>query len=127
MNAAILKTVLLSTAVSLSAAVSADTRIVEVWSCTMLEGKKIEDVQAANANWVKFMNGKVAGGDIQSFVMTSVVGNSSGFTFADSFPSLAAWTAAKAAVKTPEGQAVEAGLATVSKCTSNTLHESTAS
>ncbi len=93
----------------------------------MPEGKTVEDVQAANKSWLTFVNGAVQGGGVQSYVVTSVVGDSTGFMFVDSYPSLAAWTTTEAALKTPEGLAVEATIIAVSLCTTNTLHESTES
>jgi hypothetical protein len=120
-------TLLLTTAVTLSSAVTADTRIIEAWNCKLLDGKTIEQVQAANKVWLTFVNGQVEGGGVQSYVMTSVVGDSTSFMFVDSYSSLTAWSATKAALKTPEGVAVEAGIIGVSLCPTNTLHESTES
>ena len=39
---------------------SADFR--EVWTCTIKEGKTMDDVRAANSRWVKFINANVDGG-----------------------------------------------------------------
>ena len=125
MNKPVFTSMLLTASVALSAAASADTRTVEVWQCKVRDGKTIEDVHSANSAWLKFMNGKVQGGGIQSFVVTPVVGNSGGFMFVDSFPSMAAWMETKAILKTPEGQAVEAPIVATSDCQSNSLHEST--
>ena len=123
----IIKALLLTTAVTLSTAASADTRIVEVWNCKLADGKTIEQVQAANKTWLTFVNGKGQEGGVRSYVMTSVVGDSTSFVFADSYPSMAAWIATKVVLKTPEGQAAEAAINSVSMCTANTLHESTES
>lgn len=125
MKSQIIKTLLLITAVSLSTTVSADTRILEVWSCKLVDGKTVEQVQAANKIWLAFVNGKGQAGGVRSYVMTSVVGDLTSFIFVDSYPDLATWTTTKAALKTPEGLAADAGNLSVSKCTSNTLHEST--
>ena len=127
MKCQIIKTLLLTAAVTLSTAASADTRIIEVWNCKTLDGKTIEQVQAANKTWLTFVNGKGQAGGVRSYVMTSVVGDSTGFIFVDSYPSMAAWTTTKAALKTPEGVVVEASITGVSLCTTNTLHESTES
>jgi len=127
MKSQMIKTLLLTTAVTLTTAASADTRIIEVWNCKLPEGKTIEDVHAANKTWRTFVNETVEGGDIQSSIVTSVVGGSTGYMFVDSYPNLAAWAATKAALKTPEGLAVEVIIFGVSLCTTNTLHESTES
>ena len=127
MKSQIIRTLLLIIAVTLSTVANADTRILEVWNCKLIDGKTIEQVQAANKIWLTFVNGKGQAGGIRSYVMTSVVGDSTGFMFVDSYPNMAAWVETKAALKTPEGVAVEAGIIGVSLCTTNTLHESTES
>ncbi len=104
-----------------------EERIVEIWTCTLKEGQTEEDVQTSNARWVAFMNAQVEGGDIRSYVLTSIVGNTGEFLYVDSFPDMRAWSAAKAATETDEGQAIEAELNEDATCSSNTLHESTQS
>jgi hypothetical protein len=104
-----------------------EERIVEVWTCTLNEGQTQEDVQTSNARWVAFMNAQVEGGDIRSYVLTSIVGNTGEFLYVDSFPNMPAWSAAKAATETDEGQAIEAELNEDATCSSNTLHQSTQS
>jgi len=49
-------------------------RVVEIWTCTVNDGKTIEDVRNANSKWVEHQNATVEGGDIHSYVLTSVVG-----------------------------------------------------
>jgi len=122
-----IKTLLLTTAVTLSTAASADTRFIEVWNCKMLDGKTVEQVQAANKTWLTFVNGKGQDGGVRSYVMTSVVGDSTGFIFVDSYPSMAAWATTRTALKTPEGLAADAAVTSVSQCATNTLHDSTES
>ncbi len=127
MRRQIFRTLLLAIALTLSAAANADTRIVEVWNCKLLDGKTIEDVQRTNKVWLTFVNGAVQGGGVEGYVMTSVVGDSTGFLFVDSYPSMAVWAEARTALKTPEGLAADAGNISVSSCPSNSLHESTES
>ena len=103
------------------------TRTVELWTCTVNDGKTMEDVKAANSKWVEFQNANVEGGDIASFVLTSVVGNTGTFIYADSFPSMESWTASRKAMESEEGQALDAELNEAADCSSNTLHESTKS
>ena len=104
--------------------VLAESRVVEVWQCKLKEGKTAAEVQAANRKWLEFVNSKVKGGGVQSYQMTAIVGHVEGFVFADSYPSMDAWVAAKAALKTPEGEATEAAIAAYGECTSNTLYNS---
>ena len=97
----------------------------EVWTCKLEEDKKIEDVQAANSSWLKWINEKVDGGKITSSVVTSVVGNSDMFLFVDSYPYLATWSAAKAALDTKEGEAMEEVFTGISECSENRLYKTT--
>ena len=102
-------------------------RIVEVWTCSHNEGKTEEDSQAVNKKWVEFMNASVEGGDIHSYVLTSIVGNPGTFLYADSFPTMEAWAAAKKAMRTEKGKALNAEFEAIEECTSNSLYESTES
>ncbi len=122
-------TTLMLIAVVATASVSAyaDTRTLQLWTCTVIEGKTPADVQTANGKWVKFVNSKVKGGDIRSFVVSAVTGDLGQFMYIDSYPSFEAWTSQRAAMLTPEGVAIEADLDSVSKCTSSSLHSSTES
>ncbi len=65
--------------------------IAEVWTCEVKEGKSIEDVQATNSKWLKWINAHVEGGGIKSSVGTTVVGNNEIFIFVDTYPNLATW------------------------------------
>ncbi len=106
------------------ATASADFR--EVFTCTINEGKTMDDVRAANSRWVKFMNANVDGGGITSHIITSVVGNTSegSFGYVDSFPTLESWTAAKSAIEgNEEGEAIDAELGEVAECSENRLYE----
>lgn len=104
--------------------VLAESRVVEVWQCKLREGKTAAEVQAANRKWLEFVNSKVKGGGVQSYQMTAIVGHVEGFVFADSYPGMDAWVAAKAALKTPAGEAVDAALNALGECTSNALYNS---
>ena len=99
-----------------------EDRIVAVWDCELKDGKTTEDVQAANGKWVELVN-REAGGDIRSFVATAIVGDSGGFKYFDSFPSLDAWVAMQKVMQTDAGQAVEAELEAAATCASSTLFD----
>ncbi len=101
---------------------SASTRINEVWTCTVNKGKTIDDVKMANHKWVKYVNKAVKGGDIQSYVATTIVGERKNFVYVDSFPSMESWTAQKAAMGKDAGKKLEEFLSTVAKCQSNSLY-----
>lgn len=102
-----------------------DDRIVEVWECTMKEGKTMEAIHAANTKWVAFMNANVEGG-VRSYVMAPKVGEREerGFMFVDSFPSLQAWAAADAAIESEEGKAIQAEINALVDCSKNALYTS---
>ncbi len=126
MQSLLSKTLLIGVALGICVAANAGTRVEEVWECTLNEGKTLEEVHATNGAWLKFVNAKVAGGDIHSYVATSIVGDTiPRFVFVDSFPNMKAWIATKAALETDEGQALEAALNDVARCESNTLYSTT--
>ena len=106
------------------AAANADSRVLEVWTCELNDGESMDGVKSENVNWLKYVNKSVAGGDIQSYVLTPVVGAQGTFMYVDSFPSMAAWIAAKEAMTKEEGMAIEQALNEFSTCESNTLHNS---
>ena len=112
-------------AVGISLASLAEARVAEIWQCKLQEGKTMEEVAAANGKWLAFVNKSVEGGDIHSYALESIVGDSTGFVFVDTFPSRGAWAAAKDAIDSPEGKAVEAGFEDLFDCTENRLYKST--
>ena len=106
-----------------AATVLAEDRIVELWHCKPKQDASAEEIQSRNHNWLQFVNSRIKGGGVRSFVLSSVVGPLEGFVFADSYPSMEAWVAAKAALKTPEGKSVDGALNEVVECASNSLAE----
>ena len=104
----------------LSSAAMADS-IVEAWTCEVAEGKTIEDVQAVNSKWLKWINAHVEGGGIKSAVGTSIVGNSETFIFVDTYPDLATWAAAKDALDSDDGDEIENLFEGVDDCSENRL------
>ncbi len=95
--------------------------IAETWTCEVKEGKKVEDVQAQNSKWLKWINAHVDGGGITSAVGTTVVGNSEIFIFVDTYPNLATWAAAKDALDSEEGDELDDLFEEVSECSENRL------
>ena len=104
------------------AVANAHTRVDEVWTCTINDGKTMEEFQATNLKWVQFLNAHVEGGDIHSYIATPVVGAQGQFVGIDSFPSMASWTAHKALLEKPEGRELMAAFEKVSTCSSNSLY-----
>lgn len=104
----------------LSGVATADS-IAETWTCKVEEGKKIEDVQATNSKWLKWINAHVEGGGITSAVGTAVVGNAEKFIFVDTYPNLATWAAAKDALDSDAGDEMDDLFDDVSECKENRL------
>ena len=99
-------------------------RMVALWTCTLADGKTQADVQAANGKWVKHVNAAVEGGDIRSYVLTTVIGEPETFLYVDSFPSGKAWLASRTAMESEEGKKIEKELEAVAKCSRSSLYES---
>jgi hypothetical protein len=121
----ILSVLFMTAAVAVSGVASAGTHVEEVWDCSLREGKTMEQVNATNAKWVKFINKQVKGGGISSRTVTPLVGDLSSFVFVDAFPNLQSWTDAKAAMESKQGQKLEAEFDATSECSSNRLYNST--
>jgi hypothetical protein len=72
------------------------------------------------------MTRKEAGSDeVRSYALRTVVGDLTKFVFADTYPNMAAWPAAKSAEESAEGKAIEAAFEDLMECTKNRLYEST--
>lgn len=104
-----------------------DTRVEQVWTCSLRDGKTMEENDAVNKEWLKFINGKVKGGGITSRIAMPVVGELGHFFFVDSFPDMAAWASAYTAMQTDKGKSLEAQFDALADCSSNRLYESRSS
>ena len=60
--------------------------------------------------------------DISSVAATVVVGDFDEFLYVDTYPDLATWAAAKTALETDEGQALETSFGDVMECDESTLY-----
>jgi hypothetical protein len=101
----------------------AEDRVVELWTCTLQDGKTLDDVKVVNGKWVKFQNSSIPGAGIRSWALTSIVGQPGSFLYLDSFPSLEVWSKSRAASATPAGVALDDELNAVAECATNSLHE----
>jgi len=117
------KVAVFSALMSFAVVANAEGRTVEIWKCKANEGMSLEDVHKANSKWVKYMNANIEGGDINSYVLRSIVGMSGTFMYVDSFPSMASWSAAKEH-ESKELSAIEEELEAAAECSKNTLHNS---
>jgi hypothetical protein len=93
----------------------------EVFECKFEKGATLADAQAVNSKWLAFMKANVSE-DITSLAATVLVGKSDEFLYVDSYPDLATWAAAQAALETDEGQAFEKAFNDVIECEKNTLY-----
>ena len=125
MNRLVSRAIVASAVLCVSIIAAAESTFEEVWTCELEDDKTIEDVQAANSKWLKWLNENVEGGNIHSSVATSVVGSAEHFLFVDSYPDLATWSAAKAALDTEEGQALEEMFDGIFDCSKNRLFKLT--
>lgn len=94
--------------------------IIETFTCKLKEGKKQKELQAINSKWLKWVN-KHVDENIESSVGTAVVGSQETFMFADSYPDLATWAAAKAALDSDAAAELEDMFDGVSDCSENRL------
>ena len=102
-----------------------DVRIIEMWQCELKEGQKMEDVKANNTKWLAMTRKAAASDDVRSYALSTVVGDLTKFVFVDTFPDMAAWSAAKSAEKSDAGDAIEAAFEELMECTKNRLYKST--
>ena len=113
----------LLTVPAMSLADAGDTRVLEMYHCALKEGKTAEEVAAHNAKWLAFVRKTDAG--INSYGLQPIVGESNSFMFADTYPNLAVWGAAKDSLNSDEGSALEEGFSQLLDCKHNRLFKST--
>jgi hypothetical protein len=109
---------------SLSA--SAETRVNQVWTCTLNDGVTFEDLNAVHGKWLAWANSQSYGGDIRGSVAQSIVSAEFVVVIIDSYPDMATLAADwDAYTNSAEGQAMDAEYDEVSTCTSNALYSVT--
>lgn len=96
-------------------------KVSEVFECELEKGMTMANAQAVNVKWLAFMHANVSK-DITSVAAIVLVGKSDEFRYVDTYPDLATWAAAKAALETDEGKAVEGGFEGVIDCDENKLY-----
>lgn len=106
---------------------SADTRVDQVWSCTLNDDKTVEDLNAVHGNWLAWANQQSYGGDIRGYIVSPIVSaNLNVVLIIDSYPDFATFVAdGEAYSNSEEGQAINDEYEAVSTCTSNALYSST--
>jgi hypothetical protein len=96
-------------------------QVSEVFECELEKGMTMANAQVVNAKWLAFMHANISK-DITSVAAVVLVGKSDEFRYVDTYPDLATWAAAKAALQTEEGQAIEGGFEGVIECNKNKLY-----
>ncbi len=106
---------------------SADTRVNQVWSCTLNEGKTLEDLNAVHGKWIAWANKQSYGGDIRGYVGSPIVSaHLNVVLIIDSYPDLATHAADTVTYfSSAEGQALNDEYEAVSTCTSNAVYSVT--
>jgi len=99
---------------------AADT-YANVYTCTLNDDVKMEDVQAQNSKWLAWVNANVDGGGITSAVGTAVVGNQEVFLFIDTYPSLSSWAATAEALDSDAADELDDLFEDTNECSKNNL------
>ena len=100
------------------------TSIVEFWKCELKDGVEMDDVKANNEKWLALTRKTAGTEEVVSYMLTTVVGDQSKFLFADVFPDMKAWAAAKSAEESDEGKAIEDAFDAMMDCEDNRLYKS---
>ncbi|MBT8047139.1 MAG: hypothetical protein HKN57_09155 [Xanthomonadales bacterium] len=102
-----------------SSSVFADS-VVAAYTCELKDGKKVEDLQARNSTWLKWVRANV-NENIESAVGTSIVGDQTIFLFVDTYPDLNTWAATQTALDSDAASELENMFEDLTECTSNRL------
>ena len=100
----------------LSAVVSADP-VMLVFTCELKEGHTKEEAMAVNAKWLKWARATGGSDEITSSYVSTVVGDTGGFMWVDTYPDIATW--GKIADADSE---FDAEFDEVSKCSGNRMY-----
>ena len=101
----------------------AETRVDQVWTCTVNEGHTVADLRAAQAAWVAWANKQPHGKGIRGYVATPMVSaNLSVVLYIDSYPSLDVYAADVKAYDSAEGRELQKAFDKASTCTSSAIY-----
>ena len=113
---------------------NADPRLEQVWTCTLNDGKTLEEFSAIHGKWLEWANKQDYGGDIRGRVTTPLVGAEFSLVLLiDSYPDLVTYAADIAAYYAADGSEMSFGTKldveydAVANCTSSVLYEATES
>ena len=109
----------------LTSQANAEDGVLEFWDCDLQDGKTLDDAARVNGKWLKLQNAANPDAGIRSWGLSSIVGEPGNFGYMDAYPSLDAWAKGRAAMETPEGQALDAEFNDIAVCSSNRLYQAT--
>lgn len=114
--------ILLGSVMLATAGIASADPVIDVWTCTLKEGKTAEESQAAGKMWVAVVR-KITGNDeITSSWAAAIVGDAKTFTWMDTYPSLEVYAAAQTAIgNSEEYEPAGAALDDTQTCSGNKL------
>ena len=112
--------VIVSAAVAFSSTPAFADSVVNAFTCKVKDGKTIEDVQATNSKWLKWVRANVSD-KIESAVGTAIVGDQDMFLFADTYPDLNTWAATQTALDSDAANELDNMFDDVTDCSQNRL------
>ena len=77
--------------------IAAADPVTMVWTCKLNDGVTAEQSQATGKKWVALVRKLTGNGEITSSWVTAVVGDTEGFMWVDTYPSLEVWAAVQTA------------------------------
>lgn len=96
-----------------------DARIEVVWSCTLNEGKTLEDLHAVNGKWLKWNSENGIDGVSSSVANRILGGDLTTVVLIDSYPDWETYAEEAAKYDSPAGEALDAAYNEVATCNSN--------
>jgi hypothetical protein len=101
----------------------AESRLDQVWTCTLTEGHTVAEATTAQAAWVAWANKQPHGANIRGYVATPTVASDlSVVLYIDSYPDLDTYAADAKAYDSPEGRALQARFDELTSCSAAALY-----
>jgi hypothetical protein len=101
----------------------AETRVDQVWTCTLNANHTVKEMAAAQAAWVAWANKEPYGAKIRGNVAATMVSsNLSVVLYIDSYPDMATLAADQTAYDSAEGRALQARFDELTVCSAAALY-----
>jgi hypothetical protein len=109
-----------------AAGIASADPVIDVWTCTLKDGKTAEESQAAGKMWVEVVRRITGNDEITSTWASAIVGDAGTFMWLDTYPSLEVYAAAQTAIaNSKEFEPAGAALDETQTCSGNQLLNST--